>query len=297
MRFLSRPLVLNLCFSLTLSFGTCITQAHASHHQEKAETSGAAASLGEISFPISTRSPEAQALFIEGMLWMHLFEYPIARNLFIRAQKLDPDFAMAYWAEAKAHNAPVWDGQELESARSALAKFAATPELRAKKISSEKESDYFAGLEILYGEGDKAGRDYRYMQHMKQMAQRYPDDHEIQLFYALSILGVSAGVRDIPSYMESSAISQRVFYANRKHPGAAHYLIHGVDDPTHAPLGLEAAYALYEVAPDASHSLHMTSHIFNAMGMWSAQVDANKNAIRVAEKQRKQKQYTGHYHE
>jgi tetratricopeptide (TPR) repeat protein len=82
--------------------------------------------------------------------------------------------------------------------------------------------------------------------------------------------------------MESTALSQSVFYANRDHPGAAHYLIHGVDDPIHAPLGLEAARALYIMAPDAGHSLHMTSHIFNALGMWDDVVIANTNAVRVS---------------
>jgi tetratricopeptide (TPR) repeat protein len=82
--------------------------------------------------------------------------------------------------------------------------------------------------------------------------------------------------------MEAAALSQRVFYANRQHPGAAHYLIHSVDDPIHAPLGLEAARALYAMAPDAGHSLHMTSHIFNALGMWEDVVVANTNAARVS---------------
>ncbi len=114
------------------------------------------------------------------------------------------------------------------------------------------------------------------------MAARYPNDHEVALFHALAIMGEGAGVRDIPAYMESAAISQAVFYANRQHPGAAHYLIHAVDDPIHAPLGLEAARALAIMAPDAGHSLHMTSHIFTALGMWSDVVTANTEASRVA---------------
>ena len=131
------------------------------------------------------------------------------------------------------------------------------------------------------------------------MAERYPDDHEICLFYALALMGTHAGVRDIPDYMESAALSQSVFYANREHPGAAHYLIHGVDDPIHAPLGLEAARALYVMAPDAGHSLHMTSHIFNALGMWDDVVMANTNAVRISNAMRAERggppSNVGHY--
>jgi tetratricopeptide (TPR) repeat protein len=36
------------------------------------------------------------------------------------------------------------------------------------------------------------------------------------------------------------------------------------------------------MAPDAGHSLHMTSHIFNALGMWDDVVIANTNAVRVS---------------
>jgi hypothetical protein len=55
-----------------------------------------------------------------------------------------------------------------------------------------------------------------------------------------------------------------------------------VDDPVHAPLGLEAARALAVMAPDAGHSLHMTSHIFTALGMWDDVVVANINAAQVS---------------
>jgi tetratricopeptide (TPR) repeat protein len=259
--------------------------------------------LGKLDFPTSTRSAEAQAAFNQGMLLLHLFEYPFAEAAFQRAQAIDPDFAMAYWGEAMVHNHPVWDHQAPDKALAAFNQFAPTPEARAGKIASAKERDYFESLEILYGpavgRAPKAERDRAYRLFMGKMAERYPDDHEVRLFHALAIMGAHAGVRDIPDYMESTALSQSVFGANRDHPGAAHYLIHGVDDPIHAPLGLEAARALYEMAPDAGHSLHMTSHIFNALGMWDDVVKANINAVRVSNEMRAERgeppSNVGHY--
>ncbi|HEX8654035.1 MAG TPA: hypothetical protein VF693_02270, partial [Allosphingosinicella sp.] len=59
------------------------------------------------------------------------------------------------------------------------------------------------------------------------------------------------------------------------HPGVLHYLIHSYDDPTHAPLGLRAAHRYGDVAPDAPHARHMTSHIFLALGMWDEVIEAN----------------------
>lgn len=288
---------------VALLFLACVIAApafsHPGSHHPADDGQSETRVLGHLDFPTTTKSKEAQDAFIRGVLLLHLFEYAFATEQFQHAQQLDPDFAMAYWGEAMTHNYPVWDEQDRDAAVTVLDKFGPTSEARAKRISNQKEKDFIASLEVLYGAGSKGERDRDYMHYMEQMAQRYPDDHEIRLFYALSILGVSAGVRDIPSYMESTALSQSVFYANRDHPGAAHYLIHGVDDPVHAPLGLEAARALAVMAPDAGHSLHMTSHIFTAMGMWDDVVTANINAVRVANAMAMEKgrapRHWGHY--
>jgi len=269
--------------------------------QEGAHESAPAAGrvLGEIEFPVTTDSESARQAFIEGMMLLHLFEYPYAAEQFRRAQSLDPGLAMAYWGEAMTHHHPIWDRQDPDAARAVMARLGATPEARLARAGSAVECDWIAGLDILFGDGSRDRRNQAWMRHMRTMAERYPDDHEVQLFYSLALLGTTAGVRHVPTYMEAAAWAQRVFYANRRHPGAAHYFIHGVDDPVHAPLGLEAARALFEMAPDAGHSLHMTSHIFLALGLWDDVVQANRRAARVADAMRAERgvpaRRWGHY--
>ncbi len=293
-----KQILLHALFALALLIGAPVL-AHEALHGPAVDQTHVGRVLGRVDFPTSTQSAEAQAAFVQGMLLLHLFEYDAAEAEFQRAQTLDPGFAMAYWGEAMVHNHPIWDQQEPDKARAILNKFAPTATARAAKITSPKERDYFESLEILYGEGTKAERDRAYMRHLERMSARYPQDPEVRLFYALAIMGAYEGVRDIPAYMESAAISQSVFSAHREHPGAAHYLIHAVDDPIHAPLGLEAARALYVMAPDAGHSLHMTSHIFTALGMWDDVVTANTNAVRVANEMAKERgrsaSHLGHY--
>jgi tetratricopeptide (TPR) repeat protein len=275
MRFLQWTLILLLVTASGLS-------AHDGDVHEGTEPAAATRVLGSISFPTSTQSAEAQAAFIQGMLLLHLFEYPFARDQFLLSQKLDAGFAMAYWGEAMTFNHPIWDEQELQAGRDVLMKLGATPETRLAMTPVAREKGLLAAVEILYGAGSKAERDRAYMRAMEQLAAQFPEDHEIQLFYALSIFGVQAGVRDWPSYMLATALAQSVFTENPQHPGAAHYLIHGVDDPIHAVLGLRAARALSVMAPDAGHSQHMTSHIFLAVGMWNDVVQANEAAVAVA---------------
>ena len=235
------------------------------------------AHLGTIDFP-NSGAPAAQHAFVRGVLLLHSFEFEDAATEFRAAQEADPTFALAYWGEAMTYNHPLWRQQDGDAARSALARYAPTPEARAERAASERERGYLQAVDALYGPGDKSERDRRYMEAMKRLSDAYPDDLEARAFYALSILGSRDGERDFATYMRAAAVAQTVFDANPDHPGAAHYLIHSFDDPVHAPLGLKAARAYAGIAPGAAHAQHMTSHIFVALGMWDDVVAANVRA-------------------
>ena len=94
--------------------------------------------LGQLSFPTSTKDPQAQAAFVEGMLYLHIFEYPSAAKAFQHAQALDPGFAMAYWGEAMTYSHPVWNQQDMDAGRAALAKLAPTAQARAARFASRR---------------------------------------------------------------------------------------------------------------------------------------------------------------
>jgi tetratricopeptide (TPR) repeat protein len=256
--------------------------------------------LGNATFPTSTHSASAQSDFLRGLLLLHLFEYEDAANSFVAAETADPGFAMAYWGEAMTFNHGVWNQVDVKAGQAALAKFGATAGERARRISDPRERAYMGAVEILYsGNGDKRERDAQYAAAMQQLAETYPKDDEAQLFYALALLGASEGVRDVPTYLKAAEIAKSVFARNPQHPGAAHYWIHGMDDPEHAAGALEAARALSKIAPDAGHALHMCSHIFMALGMWDDVVQANVAAISVVNRQAiaegKQSRHCGHY--
>lgn len=240
--------------------------------------------LGKIDFP-NSGAPEAQADFIEGVLYMHNFEYAEAGAAFKRAQAIDPGFAMAYWGEAMTFHHSLWGRQSTANARDVLTRLGKSSEQRAAKAPTQREKDYIAAAELLFGMTDesrplpKNDRDVLYREAMRVIHETYPDDHEATTFYGLSILGVGSVNRDYATYMKAAAVLTEVWDANRSHPGAAHYLIHAYDDPVHAPLGLPMARAYSKIAPDAAHAQHMTSHIFVAMGMWDDLVSANETAV------------------
>jgi tetratricopeptide (TPR) repeat protein len=241
---------------------------------------------GQVAFA-NSGAAAAQADFLAGLALLHDFEYRLAAESFRRAQQADPSFALAFWGEAMTYNHPLWAQQDLPAARAALARLGASPAERAAKARTPRERAYLAAVETLYGEGAKFDRDDRYAEAMRDLHDSAPDDIDATCFYALALMGTAHAGRDTRRYMQAAALLEEVFHAHPRHPGAAHYLIHAVDDPLHAPLGLAAARAYAGIAPDAPHAQHMTSHIFLAMGLWDDTVKANEAAIRVVDELRR----------
>jgi tetratricopeptide (TPR) repeat protein len=246
-------------------------------HQHAMPANG---NFGELSFPNSGK-PAAQAPFLRGVKLLHNFQYEEAIEAFQQAQKADPDFALAYWGEAMAHNYTLWAEQHTDQARAILAKLGPTPEARAAKAKTAREKMWLSAVEALYGTGTKFERDEAYADRMDALHAAYPDDLEARVFDALATMGRSHGTRDVANYMKAAAMLEEVFPTHQHHPGVVHYLIHAYDDPTHAPLGLRAARLYNKIAPDSAHAQHMTSHISLAMGMWPETEEANVHAAAV----------------
>jgi len=240
--------------------------------------------LGSISFPTSGPAA-AQPKFIEGVKDLHSFEFDEAAEAFRQAQQLDPDFALTYWGEAMSYNHPLWAQLDLPAARKALERLAPTLEARLAKAHTEKEKAYLeAANQLFYAPGDKLARDNAYSEAMARMYGRWPDDHEVAIFYALSLLGtVRPADKGFRRQALAASIALKVFQENPKHPGAAHFVIHAFDDPDHAILALPAARAYANIAPAAPHALHMPSHIFVQLGMWQDVVASNTVAYKAAE--------------
>ncbi len=244
--------------------------------------------LGELNFPTSG-SAAAQEHFLRGVKYLHNFGFEDAAEAFRAATKVEPDFALAYWGEALSHNHPLQPARDLETPRKVLARLGSSPAERAAKAPTPREAGLLAAVEILYGEGDDAKRAFAYAEAMGRLAARYPEDEEIQAFYAVALLGTVRHLGDtwgaestFGVRMEAGAIAQEVFRKHPNHPGAAHYIIHAFDDPIHAPLALTAAQRYATIAPDVSHALHMPSHIFIQRGMWAEVVASNEASYQAA---------------
>ena len=239
--------------------------------------------LGIITFPTSG-APAAQPAFLEGVKQLHSFQFDEAAVAFQKAQQLDPAFALAYWGEAMSYNHPLWAQVDVAAAKKSLERLAPTLDARVAKARSDKEKALLQAVDALfYSPGDKLVRDRAYSEAMSRMYEKWPNDHEVSILYALSLLGtVRPADTGFRRQALAASIALKVFQENPKHPGAAHFIIHSFDDPDHAILALPAANEYAQIAPAAAHALHMPSHIFVQLGMWDRVAASNTAAYKAA---------------
>jgi hypothetical protein len=232
--------------------------------------------LGNVSFETSCNA-DADASFQRGLGWLHSFEYEQAARTFAEAAEADPRCGIAHWGTAMSYYHPLWappTAAELEKGRNALAK------AREAGAESERELAYVAALEPFYRNSDRLDHKTRalaYSAAMAQLHERYPEDREAAVFYALSL--VAAGTMDkdasFAKEKEAGAILNQVLALEPDHPGVAHYLIHSFDYPALAELALPAARRYASIAPASPHAQHMPSHIFVRLGLWDEAIESN----------------------
>jgi tetratricopeptide (TPR) repeat protein len=261
---------MNLFLAVSAFAAAVIGQEHAHEH---------APHLGKVAFE-TTCSPAAQALFEQGIGWLHSFEYRRAQQTFDRAAATDGKCGIADWGVAMSYYHPLWDGPtpaELEYGKSAIEK------AKVAGASSLRERDYIAALDDFYRNSDRVDlktRALAYSESMRKLHERFPKDDEASVFYALSL--IAAGTMDgdpaLTRQKKAGVILNEVLARNPDHPGVAHYLIHSFDYPALAELALPAARRYASIAPDSAHAQHMPSHIFVRLGLWDEAIRSNRAA-------------------
>ena len=151
--------------------------------------------LGKLSFPTSC-DPKVQADFERGVAMIHSYWFIYARKTFEGVLQQDPGCAIAYWGIALDYL-----GNSLATTPTraeAEAGWAALEKARAIGARTERERAWIEALSAYYRDHDKTPVNARlaaYNMAMEQMAQRYPDDYEAQVFYARVMLALSARQR------------------------------------------------------------------------------------------------------
>jgi tetratricopeptide (TPR) repeat protein len=247
----------------------------------QADTS-AGEQLGKVSFAVSC-APSVRTSFSRGVALLHDFWYDEARPQFERIVKRDPDCAMAHWGIAMSLFHQIWDRPDEHAMARGWTEMQAA---RAHPAKTAREREYVAAISGFFTP-DK--RDYQarvdgYAAAMSTLYSRYPRDIDAGTFYALALLAAEApDDTSLTQAHKAMAVLNPLFQKYPDHPGVVHYIIHACDTPSLAPGGLAAAKHYGEIAASAPHAVHMPGHIFARLGMWQADIDANRGSVAASQ--------------
>ncbi|OLA97881.1 MAG: hypothetical protein AUH19_02825 [Verrucomicrobia bacterium 13_2_20CM_55_10] len=246
---------------------------------------------GKVEFPISCAS-SVQSEFSRGVALLHSFFYEEARRVFTSVAERDPKCAMAQWGIAMTWWHPIWTPptpNEMSAGKAAIEK------AMAMKGVTDRERGFITALNVYYNTPDSSAaapvgqschgpvgprdRVVAYEKAMRELRDKYPDDFEVQTFYAFAVLATGYATPNdtsLSKQLEAASILEKLWKQNANHPGVVHYLIHSYDYPQFAKRGLTAAQTYDSIAPWVPHALHMPSHIFTRLGMWDESIAANR---------------------
>lgn len=272
-----RKLHLVLLTSIYICFKT---PALAQHEHGSSES----ASLGSVEFPTSC-GPALQPDFNRAVALLHSFWYKKSEETFAAIAKADPSCGMAEWGVAMSHYHQLWDAPTPIDLQ---AGWAAVEKARSAASKTQRESGYIAAMGAFYADSGNRSHSVRalaYENAMQQLHERYPEDREAAIFYALAVRADAPPAdKTYANQKKASAILEKLFVEHPEHPGLAHYIIHCDDYPQLASLALDAARRYAKIAPGAPHALHMPSHIFTRLGLWQESIDSNLASAAAAEK-------------
>jgi tetratricopeptide (TPR) repeat protein len=232
-----------------------------------------------------------QSEFSRGVALLHSFFYEEARRVFTSVAERDPKCAMAQWGMAMTWWHPIWTPprpDEMSAGKAAIEK------AMAMNAGTDRERGFITALNVYYNTPDSSNagavgqschgpvgprdRVIAYEKAMHQLRDKYPDDFEVQAFYAFAVLAAGYAMPNdttLSKQLEAAALFEKLWKQNPNHPGVVHYLIHCYDYPALAQRGLAAAQSYASIAPWVPHALHMPSHIFTRLGMWDESIAAN----------------------
>ncbi|MDB5342225.1 MAG: alkyl hydroperoxide reductase/Thiol specific antioxidant/Mal allergen [Schlesneria sp.] len=209
---------------------------------------------GNVSFPITSKHPQAQAFFNQGIGQLHGFWYFEAERSFRQVCLLDHDCAMAYWGMALAN--------VNNDKRAKL--FIADAVKRTGSVT-EREKMYIDALDAWYkaetgDEKKRKSRAQNYVTALENIVHKFPDDVEARAMLGL-FLWQNRSDLSIASYFAIDALMNNTLAINPLHP-VHHYRVHLWDNDK-ASQAVNSAENCGRSAPGIAHMWHMSGHTYS----------------------------------
>src|SRR3954466_62998 len=283
-----------LALALSLVFAAPAAAQHDDHASAPPQTLAGWAKgarlydgLGGFHRAVTTKSPEAQRYFDQGMRFIWAFNHDEATRSFARAAEIDPSCAACWWGVALTlgpnYNMPMMAETRAKAGGEAMARPraaapAATPVERALIEALAKR---FLGTAPL-DPSNSAAPLKAYVEAMRGVTDRFPEDMDVRTLYAEALMNTNpwklwnANGTPGPGTPDILAALRSVLARDPKHPGANHYWIHAVEASPHPEQAVASAEVLTGMMPAAGHLEHMPAHIMQRVGRYEEAAEANR---------------------
>jgi tetratricopeptide (TPR) repeat protein len=237
--------------------------------------------MGAWRHPIATSNPEAQKFFDQGMALLYGFNRYEALRSFKKAAELDPAAAMAWWGVAMAQSPHV--NMDLDSDVDLKQACAAVATGAKLTQAPEQERAWIAAI------GKRCPNDPKgaYIEAMRALKTRYPDDLDALTLYAESLMvpvrwhWYDKAGRPAAGVAEAEHALEEVLRRRPDHPGANHLYIHAVESSPLPERAIPSAERLMGIVPAAGHLVHMPAHIWLVLGDFELAASVNERAAAV----------------
>ncbi|HSR66956.1 MAG TPA: hypothetical protein VLU25_03355 [Acidobacteriota bacterium] len=249
--------------------------------------------LGDHSYSITAANQDVQKFFDQGLALTYGFNHAEAIRAFREGARRDPGCAMCFWGQALALGPNINSRMGPENAKKAYAAIQKAMALRGSV--SDKEKALIEALAQRYAEDPEAERlplDEAYRDAMRKVANDYPDDPDIQTFFAASVMNVNPWPgheywnkdgTPRPGTVEFTRVLEETIEKHPDHAGAHHYYIHAVEASPEPDLAVPSADKLGGLMPGAGHIVHMPSHVYIRVGRYADATRSNEMAVEADE--------------
>src|SRR6266516_4684934 len=206
-----------------------------------------AEALGRVVFPVSC-TPEAQTRFEQAMALLHSFWWEEGGRAFRAVAASDSTCALAYWGLALNYwGNPFVGGPSGDDLRQGAV---AAVRGRALGAPTARERGFLAATGALYRDHETTPNSRRLLAYSDTLARVYrdfPDDPEVAIYYALSLVATASPTdTTFTRQRQAAAILNPLFRRFPEHPGLAQYI---------------------------------PSHIFVRLGLWDESIAANQRSF------------------
>jgi hypothetical protein len=215
-------------------------------------------------YRVSTRSPECQALFDQGLGFFYSYVWMEAARSFETAARRDPDCAMAWWGLSRALEK--WSkGTHTQALQKAQALLPLAGDRERLLITARlQEKGLMPGV-------TPPMRRKSAVKTIDELLTLYDDDEEG--WYARAQLS-DGGTDAVPFY-------KALLRLDPLHPGANHELVHFYENYQRPALGWVYAENYIKSSPGIPHPFHMQAHLATRLGRWDKTSERSARAVEI----------------